>query len=155
VLRAYVPGLANRVVPDGQARVAAEELARQIAAFPQACVRSDRLSAYECDGRPEKEALAIEFQHGLRTLQSPEVGPRRGELPALWHPAAADLGGGPCVRVAARTGAQGGGPLRRRRRPQRQVLRDLAATFWLFSSTLGKCCTSHPAPFVQRLEFPG
>jgi enoyl-CoA hydratase len=38
-------GLANRVVPAGQARVAAEELARQLAAFPQATMRSDRASA--------------------------------------------------------------------------------------------------------------
>jgi len=38
-------GLANRVVPAGQARDAAEELARQLAAFPQATMRSDRASA--------------------------------------------------------------------------------------------------------------
>ena len=38
-------GLANRVVPHGQARTAAEALARDIAAFPQACLRSDRESA--------------------------------------------------------------------------------------------------------------
>ncbi|HEY3811469.1 MAG TPA: crotonase/enoyl-CoA hydratase family protein, partial [Acidimicrobiales bacterium] len=37
-------GLANRVVPTGTARGAAEQLAAQIAAFPQTCVRQDRLS---------------------------------------------------------------------------------------------------------------
>src|SRR6202158_5175320 len=36
-------GLANRVVPKGQARAAAEELAAELAALPQQCMRSDRL----------------------------------------------------------------------------------------------------------------
>ncbi len=40
-------GLANRVVCKGEARAAAEALAAGIAAFPPACVKSDRLSAYE------------------------------------------------------------------------------------------------------------
>ena len=39
-------GLANRVVPDGRARAEAEGIARQIAAFPQLCLRADRQSAY-------------------------------------------------------------------------------------------------------------
>lgn len=39
-------GLANRVVPDGQARAAAESLAHQIARFPQRCLLADRLSSY-------------------------------------------------------------------------------------------------------------
>ena len=38
-------GLANRVVPHGQARAAAEELAREIAAVPQRCMLTDRRSA--------------------------------------------------------------------------------------------------------------
>lgn len=42
---ALATGLANRVVPAGQARAAAEELARQLAGFPQATMRSDRASA--------------------------------------------------------------------------------------------------------------
>src|SRR5262249_46617847 len=40
-------GLADRVVPDGESRAAAEALAEQIAAFPQICMRADRRSAYE------------------------------------------------------------------------------------------------------------
>ncbi|MGB1221274.1 MAG: crotonase/enoyl-CoA hydratase family protein, partial [Alcanivoracaceae bacterium] len=40
-------GLANRVVPAGQARLAAEALAADIAGFPQRCLREDRLSSYE------------------------------------------------------------------------------------------------------------
>ena len=38
-------GLVNRVVPTGQSRPAAEELAAQLARFPQHCMREDRLSA--------------------------------------------------------------------------------------------------------------
>src|SRR3954463_248346 len=38
-------GLANRLVPKGEARTRAVALAKDIAAFPQACMRSDRLSA--------------------------------------------------------------------------------------------------------------
>src|SRR6201998_3940051 len=44
-------GLANLVVPKGQARQAAEELAAQLAALPQQCLRSDRLSALHPWGR--------------------------------------------------------------------------------------------------------
>lgn len=40
-------GLANRVVPPGEARAAAEALALEIARFPQVCMRSDRMSAHE------------------------------------------------------------------------------------------------------------
>src|ERR671924_587899 len=40
-------GLANRVVPQGQALSAAKSLAREIASRPQAALRSDRLSSYE------------------------------------------------------------------------------------------------------------
>jgi enoyl-CoA hydratase len=63
-------GLANRVVPDGKARAAAEELAAQIAAFPQACMRHDRLSSYEQWGLPLGEALKNECRHGLVSLAS-------------------------------------------------------------------------------------
>jgi enoyl-CoA hydratase len=67
---AYDIGLANRVVPAGRARAAAEELAREIAAFPQDCVRSDRLSALEAEGLSEKAALANEVRHGLATIEA-------------------------------------------------------------------------------------
>ncbi len=70
-------GLANRVVPHGTARAAAEELARSIAAFPQACLRSDRMSAYEQwgGGAPAAldAALANEFARGLATIKSGET----------------------------------------------------------------------------------
>jgi len=63
-------GLVNRVVPRGTAREAAEALARQLAAFPQACMNADRLSAYTQDGLPLPEALLQEFQRGVQVLQS-------------------------------------------------------------------------------------
>lgn len=66
-------GLANRVVPAGQAVAEAEKLALQIAAFPQACMRNDRRSAYEQWEMGEDEAIANEFRHGLATLQSGET----------------------------------------------------------------------------------
>ena len=61
-------GLANRVVPPGAARAAAEELAREIAAFPQLCVRTDRRSAYEQVDLGLAEALQNELRHGNRVL---------------------------------------------------------------------------------------
>jgi enoyl-CoA hydratase len=63
-------GLANRVVPEGEARAAAEELAAQIAAFPQTCLRNDRLSSYEQWGLPLPEALKNECRHGQVSLAS-------------------------------------------------------------------------------------
>ena len=65
-------GLANRVVPDGQALTAALELARQIAAFPQQCMRNDRASVLAQHALPLRDALAGEFAWGLRTLESGE-----------------------------------------------------------------------------------
>lgn len=70
---ALAMGLANRVVPKGQSRAAAEALARELSALPQECLRNDRLSAYEGLGLPLFEALANEFAHGTRSLASPEL----------------------------------------------------------------------------------
>ena len=50
-------GLANRVVDDGQALAAALGLARELAALPQNCLRSDRLSACEQWSMAFPEAL--------------------------------------------------------------------------------------------------
>lgn len=57
-------GLANRVVPAGQAREAAVALARQLAAFPQETMRADRESAYRQWDLPLGEALQQEWQRG-------------------------------------------------------------------------------------------
>ncbi len=62
-------GLANRVVPRGESRAAAEALAREIAAFPQTCLRSDRRSAHEQLDLDLPAALQNEFRHGQRALQ--------------------------------------------------------------------------------------
>jgi enoyl-CoA hydratase len=62
-------GLANRVVPRGMSRPAAQELARQLAAFPQICLRNDRLSAYEQFDLSFDEAMVNEFQHGLKAIE--------------------------------------------------------------------------------------
>jgi enoyl-CoA hydratase len=66
-------GLANRVVPKGAARCAAEQLAAEIAAFPPLCVRSDRRSAYEQWNLPLGEALLNELGLGYATLESGET----------------------------------------------------------------------------------
>ncbi|SFR61619.1 enoyl-CoA hydratase [Marinobacter daqiaonensis] len=57
-------GLANRVVPDGQSREAAEALAEQIADFPQQCMLTDRASAYRQWELPLSEALRNEGRNG-------------------------------------------------------------------------------------------
>ncbi|TMA21462.1 MAG: crotonase/enoyl-CoA hydratase family protein [Deltaproteobacteria bacterium] len=62
-------GLANRVVPRGTARASAEGLAREIAAFPQLCMRGDRRSAYEQVDLNMLDAVQNEFRLGLRALQ--------------------------------------------------------------------------------------
>lgn len=66
-------GLANRVVADGTARQEAEALARQISAFPQLCMRSDRLSACDQWGLEHDEAMAREFALGVEVVRSGET----------------------------------------------------------------------------------
>jgi enoyl-CoA hydratase len=70
---AHAIGLVDRVVPDGQARAAAEQLAREIAALPQACLRSDRQSALEGLSLSHDEAMANEFRRGMAVLSGPGV----------------------------------------------------------------------------------
>ena len=74
---ALAMGLVNRVVPDGDSRRAAEELAAELAAFPQTCLREDRLSLLEQDGLEEPAALANEFAHGMRSLEEVSAGLER------------------------------------------------------------------------------
>jgi enoyl-CoA hydratase len=66
-------GLANRVVPAGQARAAAQELAVQLASLPQTCLRSDRASLLDQEGLGETAALAAEFAHGQEALAGEEA----------------------------------------------------------------------------------
>lgn len=69
---ARMMGLANRVVPDGQARSAAIELARTIAAFPQKTMRSDRQVAIEQWDLDDERWHMREFLLGRNVLMSGE-----------------------------------------------------------------------------------
>jgi len=75
-------GLADRVVPRGQARPAAEALAAEIARFPQTCLRNDRASVYAGLDRPLAAALAEETRLGLESLASPEMAEAVGRFVA-------------------------------------------------------------------------
>jgi enoyl-CoA hydratase len=88
---ALAMGLVNRVVPRGEALAAARQLAAQLAALPQTCLRSDRMSALEAAGLAEPDAIANEFRHGMATLAQPgmaegvarfRAGAGRGGAPA-------------------------------------------------------------------------
>jgi enoyl-CoA hydratase len=70
---AHAMGLANRLVPTGQALTAAIELAEQLARFPQHCLRSDRRSALEQWSLSEQEALLLETRRGLEVIRSGET----------------------------------------------------------------------------------
>lgn len=65
---ALAMGLANRVVDDGQALPAAQALARQVAAFPQLCMRADRASAFTQWDLPLAQALQREGAGGYAVV---------------------------------------------------------------------------------------
>lgn len=66
-------GLANRRAPAGKALATALDLARQIAAFPQTCMRGDRMSTLEQWSLPEADALKNEMTKGLATIKTGET----------------------------------------------------------------------------------
>jgi len=66
-------GLANRIVPKGEALPAALELAKTLTTLPQLCMRSDRLSAIEQWDMTLKEALLNEAKRGLKVIDSGET----------------------------------------------------------------------------------
>lgn len=72
-------GLVNRLADTGHALEAALELARSIASFPRACMRSDRLSCYEQWHLAIDEAMRNEYRRGLDVLRSgePSAGAQR------------------------------------------------------------------------------
>ena len=70
-------GLVNRVVGVGESLDAAQGLARELAHFPQTCMREDRLSVLEQDGLGEQAAMAGELSHGLRSLTEVQAGLER------------------------------------------------------------------------------
>ena len=70
-------GLANRVVPTGQAREKAEELAAELAALPQQCLRADRMSQLNQWGLPEAQAMDFEFGSLSRVASESLAGAER------------------------------------------------------------------------------
>ena len=66
-------GLADRLVPTGAALPVALTLAHQLAALPQTCLRSDRLSAYEQWSLSTDEAFRNETRRGLAVISSGET----------------------------------------------------------------------------------
>jgi enoyl-CoA hydratase len=70
---ARMMGLANRLTEPGGALAGATELAKQIAAFPQLCMRSDRRSSYEQWGMSTADAMANETQLGMQVVASGET----------------------------------------------------------------------------------
>lgn len=65
---ALAMGLANRVTPTGGTLEAAQELARELSAFPQACLRADRASILSGAALPEDEALLAEHERGIASM---------------------------------------------------------------------------------------
>jgi enoyl-CoA hydratase len=70
---ALAMGLANRVVPKGEARQVAERLAHELAALPQTCLRQDRLSVIESHELGLPAALSNEYSHGQVSSNAPEL----------------------------------------------------------------------------------
>jgi enoyl-CoA hydratase len=66
-------GLANRLVAPGQALPEAVKLAKEIAARPQAALRSDRQASYEQWPLSLEDALQNEYRHGMATLRTGEM----------------------------------------------------------------------------------
>jgi len=66
-------GLVNRLAEPGAALESAMTLAEQLAAFPQTCLRHDRLSMLDSAGQDEPTAITTEYEHGLAALLSESV----------------------------------------------------------------------------------
>lgn len=66
-------GLVNEVVENGRALERAIEIAELIASYPQLALRNDRKSVYSGLGKPLKEALLIEAEIGVETLENGEL----------------------------------------------------------------------------------
>ena len=67
---AHEMGLANRLVPAGSAYGHAMNMARELARFPQECLRADRRSAYHATfaSRSLEESLQFEIENGLNVI---------------------------------------------------------------------------------------
>ncbi|AEF41870.1 crotonase/enoyl-CoA hydratase family protein [Hoyosella subflava] len=63
-------GLVNRVSEPGNVLDTAIDLASKIAAFPQTCMRQDRLSSYEQESLTPQQALVNEWQRGMISISA-------------------------------------------------------------------------------------
>jgi enoyl-CoA hydratase len=63
-------GLCEKLVPRGEARKAAEEMAQEITRFPQACLRADRRSVYLQQGLPVRGALEREWTNSIGVVET-------------------------------------------------------------------------------------
>jgi enoyl-CoA hydratase len=70
---AFRMGLVNRLVPRGQALAATLHLAHELAEFPQRCLRSGRLSAYEQWSLSYEDAFRNELRRGVEVVESGET----------------------------------------------------------------------------------
>ncbi len=66
-------GLVNRLAARGESLAVAINLAKQIASYPQVCMRNDRRSLLDQWGLPEREALVNEARLGRSTIASGET----------------------------------------------------------------------------------
>lgn len=69
----YQIGLCEKVVAEGEARGAAEAMAREIARFPQEAVLADRRSIIENRGLPVRDALKNEWVNGVQAVYNQGV----------------------------------------------------------------------------------
>ncbi|WP_055491274.1 crotonase/enoyl-CoA hydratase family protein [Streptomyces sp. TP-A0356] len=88
---AYGMGLANHVVPTGRARAEAEELAAEVARFPQACLRGDRASVLDQEGLDETTAMRRELGYGMDVLAESLEGAARFAAGAGRHGSFTDV----------------------------------------------------------------
>ena len=86
-------GLCEYVTPKGAARQKAEELAHEIARFPQVCARADRRSAIRSHGLSVRDALIQEWYNGREALSEDGVAGagrfndgmgRHGDFEKIW-----------------------------------------------------------------------
>ncbi len=70
---AHTIGLVNRITAPGGSLEAAVALAAELAAFPQACLRSDRLSTLEQWDMSEDEAAVNEARRGRAVIEAGEA----------------------------------------------------------------------------------
>jgi enoyl-CoA hydratase len=82
---AFGMGLVNRLVADGAALETALRIAVQLAAFPQAALRGDRLSMLEQWDLPYEACIANEVRHGSCALREGVAGAQRFRAGAGRH----------------------------------------------------------------------